>query len=224
VGEDVDFCWRVRDQGHNIEYRPIGKVYHRHRNALRAFCVRRFEYGTSEPLLHQFHPERKKQLVLHPAILSFWVLVVCTLFSDQFLLTGLLSGLLLHADAYCKHWRLHRENLPLPFLRILLATARSYLGFCYHCCAFVSRYYLGCFFLFGYYFPSATLAMLGMHLLVGTVEYFIKTPSLNLLSYWFFFSLEQISYQSGVWWGCLRYLSFNPVIPHIRFAWQHENL
>jgi mycofactocin glycosyltransferase len=62
-----------------------------------------------------------------------------------------------------------------------------------------------------------------MHLVAGTVEFFTKRPALNLLSYWFFFSLEQLSYQSGVWWGCLRRLSFNPVNPHIRFTWQHEN-
>jgi len=222
VGEDVDFCWRLRDQGHNLEYRPIGKVYHRHRNELKAFCARRFEYGVSEPVLHHYHPERKKQLVFFPATLSFWILIVFTLLSRQFLLTGL-CGLLLLGDSYYKHWRLRREKILLPYLHILLATVRSYLGFFYHCCAFVSRYYLGCSFLFGYNFPSVTLVILGMHLVAGTVEFFTKRPALNLLSYWFFFSLEQLSYQSGVWWGCLRRLSFNPVNPHIRFTWQHEN-
>ena len=52
VGEDVDFCWRLQDQGSHLEYRPVGTVYHRHRNTVREFCARRFDYGTSEPLLH----------------------------------------------------------------------------------------------------------------------------------------------------------------------------
>jgi mycofactocin glycosyltransferase len=222
VGEDVDFCWRLRDQGHKVEYRPTGKVYHRHRNELKPFCARRFDYGVSEPLLHHYHPERKKQLVFSFATFSFWLLLVFTLLSRQFLLVGL-SGLLLLADACYKQWRLRRENLLLPFLRILLATARSYLGFSYHCCAFVSRYYLGCSFLFCYHFPSVTLVILGMHLFAGTVDFFIKRPSLNLLSYWFFFSFEQLAYQGGVWWGCLRRFSFNPVNPHIRFVWHYES-
>lgn len=222
VGEDVDLCWRLRDHGHKVEYQPVGRVYHRHRNELKAFCARRFDYGGSEPLLHHYHPERQKQLVFSPATFTFWLLLLATFFSRHFLFAASCAPLLL-TDAYCKRWRLRQENLPLPFASILLATARSYLGFFYHICAFVSRYYLGCSFLCSYHFPSVMIVILAMHLLAGTVEFFIKKPSLTLFSYWCFFSLEQLSYQSGVWWGCLKHLSFNPVNPLIRFAWHYED-
>jgi len=42
---------------------------------------------------------------------------------------------------------------------------------------------------------------------------------LNFLSFQFFFLLEQLSYQSGVWWGCLKNLHFNPVAPKLVGTW-----
>ena len=57
VGEDVDLCWRIQNAGSEVEFRPNGTVFHRHRNKLAPFCQRRFDYGTSEPLLQKLHPD-----------------------------------------------------------------------------------------------------------------------------------------------------------------------
>jgi hypothetical protein len=50
---------------------------------------------------------------------------------------------------------------------------------------------------------------------VGITEYVIKKPRMNLLSFFFYFSLEQLFYQLGVWWGCRRYRSFQAVNPQL---------
>ena len=76
VGEDVDFCWRLQDAGHVLEYRPMGKVSHRHRNRLAAFCARRFDYGTSEPVLQQIHAGRVKTLYMPWPESLFWLFLL----------------------------------------------------------------------------------------------------------------------------------------------------
>jgi hypothetical protein len=43
----------------------------------------------------------------------------------------------------------------------------------------------------------------------------VKKPRLNPLSFLLFFTLEQVSYQSGVWWECIHRVNFNPVLPRI---------
>jgi len=57
--------------------------------------------------------------------------------------------------------------------------------------------------------------LFGMHLTAGSVEYMVKKPRLNPLSFLLFFTLEQVSYQSGVWWECIHRVNFNPVLPRI---------
>ncbi|EFK10400.1 glycosyltransferase family protein [delta proteobacterium NaphS2] len=61
VGEDVDLCWRIRDSGYQVAFEPAGAVFHKHRNRIPAFCLRRFDYGTSEPLLQKHHKTRRKK-------------------------------------------------------------------------------------------------------------------------------------------------------------------
>ena len=63
--------------------------------------------------------------------------------------------------------------------------------------------------------PSVSTVILMLHLLAGTVDYVIKKPRLNLVSFLFYFSLEQLSYQLGVWWGCFKNICFRPINPKI---------
>ena len=214
VGEDVDFCWRLQDQGHHVEYRPIGKVYHRHRNKIRHFGLRRFDYGTSEPLLQRSHPMRIKQLVFPPPDVIFWGLILLSVASRWVPLLGLCVVTLL-TDALFRFYKIRKKNLPLEFPTILLAAFRGYLVVFYHWCSFVSRYYLVLTPLLFIWAPVGGAIILGMHLLTGLGEYFIKKPRLNFPLFLLYFTLEQLAYQLGVWWGCLRKLSFRPVNPHI---------
>jgi mycofactocin system glycosyltransferase len=214
VGEDVDFCWRLQDQGHRIEYRPIGTVYHRHRNTIRQFCARRFDYGTSEPLLQKNHTNRIKQFLVPLPAVGFWGLVLVSIASGWLALLGA-CGIVLLADSLITFSRTRRKHIPLYLTYIFVATFRGYLAFVYHCCAFVSRYYLLWVPLACIVAPIGTVIMVGAHLVTGIGEYFIKKPRLRLPSFLFYFTLDQLSYQLGVWWGCLTRLCFRPVNPRI---------
>ena len=214
VGEDVDFCWRLQDAGHHVEFRPAGKVYHKHRNRLRAFCSRRFDYGTSEPLLQQLHPERSKQMVFPPGESLFWGIAVLAIILKSVPLLAL-CGIAVFTDVLTKFVRVTRRGIPIRLPHLFLAVIRSYFSFFYHQCAFVSRYYLIWAALIVLLLPLASTIILGMHLLTGFMEYFIKKPRMNPVSFIFYFSLEQLSYQSGVWWGCIRNSSFSAVNPRV---------
>lgn len=217
VGEDVDLCWRLQDAGHHVEFRPQGRVSHRHRNRLWPFCRRRFDYGTSEPLLQQMHSKRKKRLIFPPGASSFWSVAVLAIFLGYAPLF-VLCGITVLFDAQWRLSSIRQRGISIKLRPLFLSVLRSYLALFYHCCAFVSRYYLFWAIVVMPLFPLASIIIMGMHLLAGLVEYFIKRPRLNLASFFFYFSLEQLSYQLGVWWGCIKNLSFSAVNP--RLAWR----
>jgi mycofactocin system glycosyltransferase len=212
VGEDVDLSWRLQDQGHPVEYRPVGVVYHRHRNRLKAFCRRRFDYGTSEPWLQRRHSHRIKQLLLSPAGFFFWILLFLAFrFLSWPLLVG--SGGVLLLDSGTRFLKLGRKHLPLSFSKILVAAFRSYLALFYQWSAFFSRYYLFLALPLFFLWPAISMTLIGLHLLASGVEYFIKRPRINFFSFLFYFTFDQLSYQLGVWWGCLKNKCFRPVNP-----------
>lgn len=197
-----------------MEYRPAGRIFHRHRNNLGHFCTRRFDYGTSEPLLQQSHPRRIKKFVVSPRAFIFWVLFLLSITTGWLPLLGL-SGALLLIDSAIRFTRIDREIIPITFSPVFLATFREYLTFLYHFCAFVSRYYLFWAGLIFFWAPHFSTAMFGMHIVSGIVEYIIKKPRLTFSFFFFYFTLDQLFYQLGVWWGCIKRFFFNPVNPLI---------
>lgn len=213
VGEDVDLCWRLVDRGGVIAYRPEAVVFHRHRNRLGAFCRRRYEYGTSEPLLQSRHPGRRKIFPIWPLAMLFWgLLVTAVLFYP---VMGVVAPLLLLADSLQNRQRAQRIGLRLAFRSVLLAKIRHYFSVLYHLAAFGSRYYLLPVLGLSVLLPWLGALFIVGHMMVGLVQYGIKKPSLNPITFLFFFTLEQISYQSGVWRGCFQQRYFYPVAPRL---------
>ncbi|NLA74078.1 MAG: hypothetical protein GX846_01135, partial [Deltaproteobacteria bacterium] len=214
VGEDVDFCWRLKESGHEIEYRPEGVVFHKHRNMIWPFCRRRFEYGTSEPLLNKKHPDRRKNIYYTPLTVLFWMSALAAILSGYCLLF-LLCGVLLLIEAHIKWGQVIKRQLPIGYLQIISAVLRGHFVSAYFWCAFFSRYYLFIAFILVVLFPVAGLILFINHLLVTACEYFIKKPSQGVLSFAFCFTLDQLAYQLGAWYGCFRHNTFNPVNPVI---------
>ena len=214
VGEDVDLSWRLRDAGYQIEYRPFGVVYHKHRNQWRTFCARRFEYGTSEPMLQQLHPNRIKQIPFPLGGGAFWGIVGLALIW-VFAPLLVLAGLVLLLDSQLRSRRFKEKGIPFRSHRLVVAVLRSYFAFLHQSNAFVSRYYLLWLPVLFLVSPAVGVIVLGMHFVTGIVEFYIKRADLNLPTFLWYYSMEQLSYQAGVWWGCLRGLCFKPVNPRL---------
>jgi mycofactocin system glycosyltransferase len=58
LGEDVDLCWRLAEQGGELFYFPAAVVRHEYRDRLGAFLQRKRQYATSEAHLRRAYPER----------------------------------------------------------------------------------------------------------------------------------------------------------------------
>jgi len=214
VGEDVDLCWRLQDRGHCLAFRPQGIVFHKHRNRTAAFCKRRFQYGTSEPLLQKMHPGRRKQFLIPPAALAAWTALVVWLVTGASLFLGI-ACLIVISDSLVKKRRLRK--IPISLGSLIKAVLRSYGAFGYHLCAFISRYYLFWGLICLPIQPMIALVIAAMHLLNAGVEFRLKKPMLNIIWFLWFFTLEQVSYQMGVWWACLKHVTLKPVLPKPTF-------
>lgn len=58
AGDDVDFCWRLRDAGYRLGFAPGAFVWHWRRPSVRAFLRQQIGYGHAERLLLRKHPRR----------------------------------------------------------------------------------------------------------------------------------------------------------------------
>jgi GT2 family glycosyltransferase len=58
AGDDVDFCWRLRDAGFRLGFVPGAFVWHQRRPTIDAFLRQQLGYGRAEHLLLAKHPDR----------------------------------------------------------------------------------------------------------------------------------------------------------------------
>jgi GT2 family glycosyltransferase len=58
AGDDVDFCWRLRDAGFRLGFAPGAFVWHWRRPHIGAFLRQQLGYGRAEKLLLAKHPQR----------------------------------------------------------------------------------------------------------------------------------------------------------------------
>jgi hypothetical protein len=47
----------------------------------------------------------------------------------------------------------------------------------------------------------------------SATDFAIKKPKMGLFPFFFFYTLDQIAYQTGVFWGCVKNKTFMPYVP-----------
>jgi mycofactocin system glycosyltransferase len=202
VGEDVDLTWRLRDAGWTIAYLPAGNIMHEHRSTLRSFMSRRFDYGTSEGMLQKLHPRRRKKFVLPPLLGAVLALALMSPFFGWWLFPAAFG--LLSADAACYRVRIARRGVPLGFLELCAGRLRALGGLCYYLSYHLIRYYALPLAAVSLLLPSFWMLPVALLLVAAGVDHRIKKPKLSFLRFAGIYSLEQVSYGAGVFWGCLR--------------------
>jgi mycofactocin system glycosyltransferase len=207
VGEDVDLCWRIREKGGRLLYMPCGAVRHKHRSVLRRMLKRRAQYGTSEALLYGLHPDKKKMLPLPTlATLVFLALCAAIFFSSPFPLAA--AGVAFLGDWASRMRKVRRVGLPIASRKILFSLVRTYLSLFYFISFHLLRYYALLLLLIGIVFHPFLLLFLWALLFASIVDYLVKQPRLSFLSFLFYYTLEHLAYQVGVFVGCLRHRTF----------------
>ena len=58
AGDDVDFCWRIRDAGHTLGFCGASFVWHYRRATPWRYLKQQMGYGKAEALLFKKHPQR----------------------------------------------------------------------------------------------------------------------------------------------------------------------
>jgi cellulose synthase/poly-beta-1,6-N-acetylglucosamine synthase-like glycosyltransferase len=207
LGEDVDFCWRMRDAGWQALYVPSGIVRHKHRNTLGKWLQRRSDYGTSEAVLSALHPQRRKTLQWRPlATIAFLCSCIAIAFLTFYPLIGTVASYV--AETASKGFRLRRKHIRISFGKVCSSVLRMYISYFYMMSFHLVRYYLILFLLLGLAFHSLWPLAFSFLILAASVDYSAKRPKLAFPPFFILNILDHISYQLGVLAGCLRARSF----------------
>jgi mycofactocin system glycosyltransferase len=197
LGEDVDFCWRMRDAGWLALYVPSGIVMHKHRNTLRAMLRRRADYGTSEAILSKLHPNKSKILQFRPlAAVAF--LGLCFAIAFLTLIPLIVTATSLFAETAAKAFRLHGKRIHISLGKVCLSVFRMYLSYFYMMSFHLVRYYLVLCLILGFAFHSLWGLGFAFLLLIASVDYSVKRPRLAFPVFILYYVLDHLSYQLGV--------------------------
>jgi mycofactocin system glycosyltransferase len=202
VGEDVDLTWRLRDNGWTISYLPAGNVLHEHRSSIRSFMSRRFDYGTSEGMLQQLHPRRRKQMVIPPLLALVLFMALLSPFIGWWLLSAAAAAVVL--DTTVTRVRMAGHKLPIGFLPLLGGRLRALGSLTYYLCYHLVRYYSAPLLLVAVAAPGLWSWLLpsAIFLCAAGVDYAIKKPEMAFVIFCGIYLMEQVAYGSGVFWGC----------------------
>ncbi len=212
VGEDVDFCWRLRASGDYLVYAPEGVVRHKHRNQLGAMLRRRADYGTSEATLHALHRDKRKSFPLAPAPLATTALFSAALVGRR---PGLLPTCLAPVlwDGVRRTQHLQRSRVDLPARRVWSSVSREHLAMLYFAYFHLVRYYLVPLTAAGLFVPGVRLLPVFAALYSAAVDYSTKRPRLDFPTYLGYYVAEHAAYQIGVLVGCVRARTFRSYLP-----------
>ncbi len=212
VAEDVDLSWRLRDRGGAIAYTPRGSVLHEHRNRLGAFLRRRSEYGTSEGILQVLHPERRKRMVLPPALAAAGVLAAVACLAASWVPVALGAALVL-LDAVRFWVRLRRQVPDMAPGRVLRARVRAWTSLVYFVSFHLIRYYGPALILLSVAWPRFGVLAAAMALWCAVADYRLRRPALWFPAFLAIYLAEHLAYGAGVFRGCLRLRSFRSYQP-----------
>jgi mycofactocin system glycosyltransferase len=212
VGEDVDFCWRLRARGYHLVYAPEGVVRHKHRDRLSAMLRRRAAYGTSEAVLYRLHPDKRKRFPSAPAPLASVILLA---YATLRLQPRLLPALLIppFGDGVRRLARLRRDGVAVTGAQVWPAVLRTHLGMLYFAYFHLQRYYLLPLALAGTVAPGAWALAASAVVYAAAVDYSVKRPRLGFATYLAYYAAEHLAYQTGVIAGCLREGTFRSYLP-----------
>ena len=207
VGEDVDFCWRIRDAGWRALYVPSGTVRHKHRNRFGSMLRRRADYGASEAVLSALHPKRRKSMQVRPlTTIAFLGVCAGAVFLTPLPFMVTLASFV--AEAAIKALRLRARRVRVRLPNVISSAWRTYLSSFYNMAFHLVRYYFVLMLLLGFVLHSAWLLAWALMIFAACLSYASKRPRLPFVAFLFCYILDQISYQTGVFAGCVRAKSF----------------
>ena len=212
VGEDVDLCWRTRKLGYHLLYVPRGEVKHKHRNDLWQMLKRRFDYGTSEALLYLRHKDKRKMLY-SPAFYSIFYGFICMGIIARYPIFFIIGLAILGFDFWRKATKIRKTGLRLKNSKVGFSVLRTHLSFSYHLSSYLVRYCLVFLIPLSLVYAKLWVFLLFLLAFSAIVDFLIKQPAIHFFSFLLFYTLDQLAYQTGVFWGCIKKKNFMTYVP-----------
>jgi len=206
TGEDVDLIWRLVEAGLRVRYDPSVVVHHIEPLTWRAVLTRRFRYGTSAGPLARRHPGSLSPVLAPPLP----VLIVLAALLGQFLFAAGFACVGTAALA----WRLQRHGVPA--WRAPALVLQSVYRFCRDALQWAIM-------LFSPLVVATVVAsthpwaVAAIAIVPCLIEWLQLRPRMDPLRWTMARIADDIAYGAGVWTGCLRARSIEPLLP--RVAW-----
>jgi hypothetical protein len=177
--------------------------------------LRRAAYGTSEAELYRAHRDKKKvfRLSVYPALV-FLVLTLALLLLNPYPLCALPP--VIAFELWRRSLTLKKLRMPLPVVKLAVSILRTYLSFGYFLSFHLVRYYLILLVVPAVFYYPVGIFDGALLLLASLVDYSTRKPSLNYPAFLFFYLLEHLTYQIGVFWGCLKRGYFGSYLVYLR--------
>ncbi len=204
-GEDVDLIWRIVRTGRSVRYEPAAVVHHPPRASLGGWIRQRFDYGTSAAPLSRRHPGAVAPAAVSAWSLGAWLLVALG-HPRAAAAVAVLSASLLRrrlAAVHCppgEAWRLAARGQLTAGTQLAAAVTRTW-------------------------WPLALVAAIGSRRACRAVgggaagayllEWAQRRPALDPVRWIALRLADDVSYGTGVWAGCLRERTWQPLRPHL---------
>jgi mycofactocin glycosyltransferase len=206
-GEDVDLVWRAVNANFVVRYEADIVIHHRPRTSVAAFVNQRRRYGSSAAALEKRHPG-----FVAPLHASGWSVIVWALglFGGPFgLLTSAVTAL---GTAGALEPKL--KSLAQPRRIAWSLTLKGHLGVGRQLASVTWRAWLP-FALLAAIVSRRSRIALALSTLFSLEEWFVKRPNIDPIRFVGFRLLDDASYCSGVWQGCIAQRSFRALMPHL---------
>lgn len=219
LGEDVDFIWRALRSGTRACYVTGGQVVHHHRVELRALLQRRADYGSSEADLQQRHPAARRTMLLPVASLA--LLAALALRRSWWPVPAILGAIGLGrigSEMVAKVRRLQRLGAPIAAPQVAAAVLREHGAALYHLGANVTRYYSLPLLVVAVFWRGLRPALALLLLVPAISDYYRLKPRLAPAVFVALAWLELAAYQLGVWGGCIKRRTLQPLRARLRWG------
>jgi hypothetical protein len=208
VGEDVDLVWRLLEAGWRVRYEPSTTVRHGEPSTWPALLARRFRYGTSAGPVAKRHPGRLAPVELRPwptlaaaaGLVGRPRTAVALVVASATQMARSVSGhgiplvLPLRWSAASAGWTVigvgHAATI-LAAPALLAAACRSRRA-------------------------AAVVALLV--LAPPAAEWWRRRPELDPVRWSMASIVDDVAYGAGVWAGCARSRSYEPLLPSLRIG------
>jgi mycofactocin system glycosyltransferase len=208
-GEDVDFVWRLAENGWRIRFEPAARVWHEHRQGVGDWLGRKAFYGSSAHPLSVRHPHD-----IAPAVLPPWSVGVLAALLAQRRWSVPVAVAISVCTAVRVAAKLGRSERPYRVAATLTATGVT--AALVQAMALLVRHWWPLAVVVSIFSTRIRRALVLSSVVDAALEYRRTRPDLDPARFALARRLDDLAYGSGVWFSAIRGRSIRALLPDFR--------